>query len=73
MERRNITVRPPENLPELVAAAGRLKRHGFLVDLECGVVSYPNREVALNGRLTDDMVADAQAIAGLTWIPSGAA
>ena len=72
MENRIIITHPPENLPELVAAAGRLRRSGLVVELECGVVRYLSREAALGGQLTDESIADAQLIAGYAWIPSGA-
>ena len=73
MERRIITSRPPDNLPELVAAAGRLRCSGLVVELECGVVRYASRQAALEGQLTDESIADTQLIAGYAWIPSGAA
>lgn len=69
MERIVITSGIPENLPELRVAAERLRHHGLIVDLECGVVRYPDRQAALAGRPTEEMIADAQAISHIAWIP----
>ncbi len=46
----------------LRAAAGRLQRQGLIVEFDTGIVRYPSREAALNGRLTPESIRDARLI-----------
>ena len=45
------------------AAAGRLRRQGLIVELDAGIVRYPDKRSALAGGLTLRSIADARLIA----------
>ena len=64
MQRTVITSQPPANLPELLAAAGRLRRQGYIVT-QSGGVFHPNREAALASQLTEEGIADAELLAAM--------
>ena len=64
MQRTTITSQPPANLPELLAAAARLRSQGCIVT-ESGDVLHPSREAALASQLTEEVIADAMLLAAM--------
>ena len=56
------TSQSPANLPELRAAAARLRKEGYIVT-DIGWVLHPTREAALANRITEDAIADAELVA----------
>ena len=59
-----ITSQPPANLPELLAAAARLRSQGYIVT-QSGDVFHPNREAALASQITEEGIADAELLAAM--------
>jgi hypothetical protein len=46
----------------MAAAVERLEKHGCVVSLGSGYVGWPDKEAALKGHLTDEMIKDTRLI-----------